>query len=93
MFFKKKENASNVTMGQALGIIIGTVALCVAIGAARWSWYTVEELISMRQDFNELRNEEDQLKIQFDFWDQKVSDERRMIRQMRDKMTNVNATP
>lgn len=94
MLFKKKEEGSNVTLGQALGIILGTLSLCVAIGAARWSWYTVEELIQLRMDFNELRNRQDQLEIQFDYWDQKVSSERTQLKRLRidaEKM-NVNAS-
>ena len=86
--FKKRSEAGSVSMGQAVTAIVAVLALFIAIGAARWSWYTVEEQIMLRQDFNELKNGQDQLKIQFDYWDQKVSAERTQLRR---QMMNVNA--
>ncbi|HTK04736.1 MAG TPA: hypothetical protein VL500_04075 [Candidatus Eisenbacteria bacterium] len=80
--FKKKSETGSVPMGQAVTAIVAVLALFIAIGAARWSWYTVEELIMLRQDFNELKNGQEQLKIQFDYWDQKVSAERMQLRKM-----------
>lgn len=80
--FKKKEDHNSISLPTALALLLATLALAVAIGAARWSWYIVNEVVSLRQDFSDLRSEQEQLKIQFDFWDQKVSDERRQLRMM-----------
>lgn len=81
--FKKKENHNDISAPTAVAILLSTVALAVALGAARWSWYMIDELVQIRQDFNDLKNQQDQLKIQFDFWDQKVSAERAQLRMMR----------
>ncbi len=80
--FKKKEPHNEVSAPTAAAILLATLALAVALGAARWSWYMIDELVQLRQDFNDLKNEQDQLKIQFDFWDQKVSSERSQLRMM-----------
>jgi len=88
--FRKKNDNSTVTLGQALTTVVAVVALFFGIGAARWSWFAVEELILLRQDFNELKNGQEQLKIQFDYWDQKVSEERANLRR---QMNANNAAP
>lgn len=90
--FKKKEDRGNISATNAIAILLATLALAVALGAARWSWYMIDELVQLRQDFNDLKNQQDQLKIQFDFWDQKVSAERSQLRMMwqQQQQPNVN---
>ena len=89
--FKKKNDKFDIALSSAAAIVIAVIALCVSIGGARWSWYTVDDLVLLRQDLSELKSSQEQLKIQFDFWDQQVSKERIMIRQMRNEMDAAKA--
>lgn len=84
--FKKKNDKFDVGPSSAAAVIIAVVALCVSIGAARWSWFAVDDLVLLRQDLGELKSSQEQLKIQFDFWDTQVSKERATIRQMKNEM-------
>ncbi len=81
--FKKKEDRNDVPAATAAAIILAAAALCIGLAAARWSWLAVDEQVRIRQDFNDLKSQQDQLKIQFDYWDQKVSAERAQLRMMR----------
>jgi hypothetical protein len=91
--FGKKEEKNAIADSTAATVILAIISLCLALGAARWSWATTEEQIQLRQDFNELKNQQDQLKMQFDFWDAKVTEERRMMKELRDEVTAKTAVP
>lgn len=90
MFFKKKAPADQIPASTVVALAIAVVALVTAVGTAKWTLFIVDDLVSLRQDFAALRNEQDQLKIQFDYWDQKVSEERMMIRKLKNDMMQPN---
>lgn len=86
MFFKKKAPTDQIPMSTVVALGVAVVSLVTAVGMAKWTLFIVDDLVALRQDFAALRNEQDQLKIQFDYWDQKVADERMMIRKFKNEM-------
>lgn len=57
-------------------LIVSVVALTISIGVARWSWLLLDEQITMRKDFMELRNEQTQTNQQYEYWLGKLQAER-----------------
>lgn len=80
-FWKKRDPAKQLPPGVAAAIIVSMVALCLSIGVARWSWLMLDEQIRLRKDFADLRNEQDQANIQYEYWNAKVQEERQRIKQ------------
>jgi len=79
-FSSHKENPDAIPMPVVAAIVIAVFSLFIAVGAARWSWYIVDEQIRLRDDFNKLRNEQDQVNIQYEFWLKQVQTERAAIK-------------
>ena len=92
MFFKKKAPADQIPASTVVALAVAVVALITSVGMAKWTLYIVNDLVALRQDFAALRNEQDQLKIQFDYWDQKVMEERSMIRKLKNDMMQPSGT-
>lgn len=75
--FKKKDPMSqDIPMAAAAAIIISAVSLAASLGTARWSWLLLDEQIKMRKEFMELKNDQEQTKLQYEFWLKRLQDER-----------------
>ena len=81
MFWTKKSR--NVDRTTAILSVVAMLALLTAAGAMRWAWVLLDEQVELRKDFVELQNRQDQLEIQFDFWDKKVAEERKELKELR----------
>ena len=57
-----------LSYGSAAAIIISIIGLCVSAGVFRWSWLILDEQITLRKEFMELKNGQEQLQLQADFW-------------------------
>ncbi|MFA6604174.1 MAG: hypothetical protein WCT10_05080 [Patescibacteria group bacterium] len=79
-FCSKKDSADVIPTPTVAAIIIAVFALFIAAGAARWSWYIVDEQIRLRNDFSKLRNEQDQVNTQYEFWLKQIQTERAAIK-------------
>lgn len=86
MFFKKKTPTDQIPVSTVIAMAVATVALIAAVGVAKWTLFIVEDLVALRQDFTALQNEQNQLKMQFDFWDTQVTKERTMIWKVYDEL-------
>lgn len=86
MFFKKKPSTEQIPVSTVVAMAVATVAVITAVGVAKWTLFIVEDLVALRQDFATLKNEQEQLKIQFDFWDTQVTKERTMIWKVYDEL-------
>jgi heme/copper-type cytochrome/quinol oxidase subunit 2 len=64
---------SNSTM---VAIVVAAISLAVSIGVARWSWLLLDEQILLRNDFEELRARQEQVGIQYEFWLERLQEER-----------------
>lgn len=81
MFFKK--HGKDIPPTTAVALTLAALSLVIAAGVARWALFLANDLIAVRKEFAELRNAQEQLTIQFDFWDQKVTQERAALREKR----------
>jgi len=70
-------------MATAAAIGIAVASLALAAGVCRWSWLIVDEQVRLRQDFMQLKNDQEQLYTQFEFWNQQVQKERRELGEMK----------
>ncbi len=64
----------------AAAIIISAVSLAFSVGVARWSWLLVNEQISLRRDFMNLKASQEQLNLQYDFWSKQLQNERAALK-------------
>lgn len=60
----------------AASLILSVISLAASIGVAHWSWLLLDEQISLRKDFMELRNEQTQSNQQYEYWLGKLREER-----------------
>jgi len=56
-------------------IVISVISLALSAGVMRWSWLLLDEQIRLRQDFMRLKNQQDQVNIQYEAWLKKVQQE------------------
>lgn len=81
--FRSKESKRTIPGWAAAAIVISTISMAASIGVARWSWLLVEEQISLRQDFMNLKTSQEQLGIQYEFWNKQLQKEREEIKKLR----------
>lgn len=56
--------------------IVGLVALLATAGTARWTWLVVDEQVKLREEFMQLKNQQEQVGIQYEFWLKQLQEER-----------------
>jgi|GEM_PF-1944127 hypothetical protein len=78
----RRSDKPKIPTATVTAILLGVIALAVAAGLFRWSWIILDEQISLRRDFMELQNQQEQLNIQFDFWNGKLQEERQAIKDL-----------
>jgi hypothetical protein len=76
----------------AWAIVLSVVALAAALGVARWSWLMLDEQISLRKEFVELKNEQVQTNIQYEYWLGKIRAERDEMRKLIERSTSSTDT-
>lgn len=79
-FKKKDELSKDIPMAAAAAIIISAVSLAASLGTARWAWLLLDEQIKLRQEFMEIKNDQEQTGQQYEFWLKRLQDERMMYR-------------
>jgi len=79
-FCKKDGDKERMPAPTVAAIVIAVVSLALATGVIRWSWLIVDEQIKLRQEFMQLKNSQDQLNTQFEFWNKQVQKEREEIK-------------
>ncbi|KPJ85208.1 hypothetical protein AMJ57_03945 [Parcubacteria bacterium SG8_24] len=73
--YRRKDRAKIPCWGVAT-IVLALLSLIGSVAAARWSWLTVEEQISLRREMNRLQEQQEQVHIQYEFWLQRLQQER-----------------
>ena len=77
-FFKKNEE--KIPTSTVAAILVACLSLILSFGVIRWSWLLLDEQIQLRKDFMELKEEQAQVNIQYEFWLKKIQDERTAIK-------------
>jgi hypothetical protein len=85
--FKKRDTLATkqIDPAAAWALIVSAVALMASLGVARWSWLLLDEQVQLRKDFIELKNEQEQSNIQYEYWLGKLKDERAAWQKMNEK--------
>lgn len=81
--FKKNSKEPEIPYWAAAAIVASVISLFAALGVARWSWLILEEQISLRQDFMNLKASQEQLNTQYDFWSAQLQKERAEIQKLK----------
>jgi hypothetical protein len=75
-FSKKPASSLDVHPLVAAALIVSALALFVSCGVMRWSWLLLDEQIRIRIEVMDLKNDQEQTKIQYEYWLNKLQAER-----------------
>lgn len=75
-FSKKPTPSLDIPPMIAVAVVASAMALFVSCGVMRWSWLLLDEQIRMRNEFMGLKNDQEQTKIQYEYWLNKLQAER-----------------
>jgi hypothetical protein len=73
---EERRRAMQIPAPSAIAIFLAVAALALGIGAMRWSALLLEEQLRLRNDFMELSTQQAQVNTQYEFWLDRVIQER-----------------
>ncbi|MDD5251738.1 MAG: hypothetical protein PHT12_03830 [Patescibacteria group bacterium] len=63
-----RNSHDKIDSATAAALFLAAAALAIAAGTFRWSWLIMDEQIQLRKDYLELKNQQDQLEMNYDAW-------------------------
>lgn len=86
--FKRRGDAprkESLSRAEFAAVIVAFLSLMVSVGVARWSWLLLDEQIALREEFEQLRNDQKQTEIQYGVWLDRLKEEGAAMREALDR--------
>lgn len=66
--FKRNPDKEIISAPAMAAIVVAALSLVLSAGVARWSWLLMEEQVSLRYDFENLKMAQEEISVQYEFW-------------------------
>lgn len=78
---KRNPDKEIVSAPVMTAIVIAALSLVLSAGVARWTWLLMEEQISLRYDFENLKMAQEEINVQYEFWLEQLETERGKLKE------------